>query len=97
MTLLLGFVTFAVVVFAAKAWRDERRYRAREAARRVFEEDQSRHGRDAARARCPHAFKTFTQTGVPGVVTMTKRWCAVCRLDLGAAEHVSGWFGDYWR
>ena len=57
-----------------------------EAARRAFSFRSYDIGFTAAQAECPHAFVTYTQSGVPGVITVPRRLCQVCRSDLGAAK-----------
>jgi hypothetical protein len=97
MKILLILGATAAALFSAWVLRERRVHDAREAARRAYEEDAYENGPTAAKSRCAHAFTTFTQSGVPGVVTVTKKWCAVCRSDLCPAKLVETLFGNYWR
>lgn len=96
MKVLLAAGACAAALFGAWVLRERRVHDRREAARRAYEEDAYKNGPTAAKARCAHAFVTFTQSGVPGIVTVTKKWCAVCRSDLGPAKLVESLFGNYW-
>lgn len=64
-------------------------------ARREYREIQNAHGYDA-REHCPHRVQTLGQTGVPGVVTMTTKWCRVCGKCLGPARLKESIFGNRW-
>ena len=50
----------------------------------------------SARDHCPHRMVRLGQSGVPGVVAMTTKWCRVCRASLGPATLKRGLFGSYW-
>jgi hypothetical protein len=93
----LGLAAMGASLFGLWVLRERARHDAREAARRAYELDEYKNGPTAARSRCAHAFVAFTQTGIPGMVTMTKKWCAVCRMDLGSAKLVDSIFGNFWR
>ena len=96
MKILVALGGCAAALFGAWVLRERRVLGAREAARRAFDEDAYRNGVAAARSRCAHGFVTFTQSGIPGMVTVTKKWCAVCRCDLGAAKLIESFLGNYW-
>ena len=49
-----------------------------------------------AREHCPHRLFTLSQTGVPGVITVTNKWCRVCGKDLGPARLKKSLFGNQW-
>jgi hypothetical protein len=97
MKILLALGAASAALFGAWVLRERRVHDAREAARRAYEEDAYKNGPTAAKSRCAHAFVTFSQSGIPGIVTVTKKWCAVCRSDLGPAKLVEGWFGNRWE
>lgn len=46
---------------------------------------------------CPHRIFIFGQSGVPGVVVMTNKWCVTCKKDLGPAKLVESIFGNRWE
>lgn len=88
---LLALVIFVVWynVVRIKAARFER-------AEAEYREIQARYG-SAAPAHCAHRYFSFSQTGVPGVVTMTRKWCKICKSDLGPATLKESIFGKRWE
>ena len=91
---ILGFVVVWVACAALVTIRKEKR---RQAARREFNELIDRHGYQHARDLCPHRITTFGQTGIPGAVTCTTKWCAVCGKYLGPAKLKTSIFGNHWE
>lgn len=66
------------------------------AAWKEYDALQLRHGSDV-RDVCPHRVVVIGQSGVPGVVTMTNKWCKTCKKDLGPAKLVESIFGNRWE
>ena len=92
-----GAVLLIAALIAVSNARDEAERRKVAAARDAFERERSKIGRQAALAKCAHAFVEFGQTGIPGVVTMTTKWCRVCGANLGPAKLRESIFGDRWE
>lgn len=91
---VLGFIALAVVITVIRSNRNAARLNA---ARREYEKNEYALGKNAARAQCKHEFIQFGQTGVPGVITLTTKWCRVCRKDLGPAKLKESIFGNHWE
>jgi hypothetical protein len=63
------------------------------AARSEYAVIVEKYGASAARDHCPHRVLEFAQTGVPGVITTTTKWCKVCGKHLGSAQLKTSIFG----
>lgn len=85
-----------VTVIAGVSVLDARERARLKAARDAYERDEHALGRAAARQKCAHAFVQFGQTGIPGVVTATTKWCRVCGAPLGPAKLKESIFGNRW-
>ena len=96
MTLLLLAVAVAVVAGAYALTQDHIESRNLKAALWEHYELERRLGAGKARELCAHRYVTFGQTGVPGVVTMTSKWCRVCGSHLGPAKLKDSLFGGTW-
>lgn len=55
------------------------------------------HGVVGAREHCPHSLFRLSQTGVPGVVVLTHKWCLLCGKNLGTARLQKTWYGHRWE
>ena len=89
-----GLIALAIVIAVMRSNRKAARL---EAARREYEANEYALGREAARAQCKHEFIQFGQTGVPGVITLTTKWCLACRANLGPAKLKESIFGNSWQ
>jgi hypothetical protein len=99
--LLLYFIGFIIAFFAVVALvgriQKNRQWKKLEIARAEYAEIEKKYGYIAGREHCPHRVVEFGQTGVPGVVTMTTKWCKVCRRNLGAVKLKQSMFGNRWE
>lgn len=88
---LLGLATFIVwyIVVRISATRLDR-------ARAEYRELQKQYG-SSAPAYCPHRYISLSQTGVPGVVSMTHKWCRICGKHVGTAKLKESIFGNRWE
>ena len=91
--LIGGIVGLALLIVVPTSYLSARKL---ERARREFREIQNAHPYDA-REHCPHRVHTLGQTGVPGVVTMTTKWCRICGACLGPAKLRESVFGNRWE
>lgn len=66
-------------------------------ARTEYAALESQYGVVVARARCPHRMFQLSQTGVPGVVTLTTKWCLLCGRNIGSARLRRTWYGHRWE
>ena len=89
--------SFIALAIAIAVIHSNRKAAKLEAARREYEKHEYALGKTAARAQCQHEFIEFGQTGVPGVITLTTKWCRVCRADLGPAKLKESIFGNSWQ
>jgi len=98
---LIYFVGFVIAFFVVAAVIERliknRHLKKLEIARAEYFEIEKKYGYIAGREHCPHRVVEFGQTGVPGVVTMTTKWCQVCRKKLGAAKLKTSIFGNRWE
>lgn len=88
---LLGIAAFIIwyIVIRVSGARLER-------ARAEYRELQKQHG-SSAPAYCPHKYISLSQTGVPGVVSMTHKWCRICGKHVGTATLKESIFGNRWE
>lgn len=91
---VFGFIALVIVITVIRSNRKAARL---EEARRKYEKNEYALGREAARAQCKHEFIQLGQTGVPGVITLTTKWCRVCGADLGPAKLKESIFGNHWE
>lgn len=89
-----GFIILLIVIAKAGARRKERQLQA---FRKEYDELLKKYGYAQAREHCQHGAVTFSQTGVPGVVTMTRKWCKLCGKDLGPAHLKESVWGNRWE
>ena len=94
MLYVIGFIALVIVITVIRSNRQSAKLRE---ARREYEENEYAVGREKARAQCKHAYIQFSQTGVPGVITLTTKWCRVCGADLGPAKLKESIFGNHWE
>jgi hypothetical protein len=66
------------------------------AAENEYLEISKKYGYVKAPDHCTHRIVEFSQTGIVGVVTMTTKWCKVCRKNLGPAKLKESIFGNRW-
>jgi hypothetical protein len=93
-----GFIfAFFVVLRIIDGINKKRAWKKLDAAREEFAEIAKEYGTIRGRDHCPHKVVTFGQTGVPGVVTMTTKWCNVCGKHLGSAKLKTSMFGNRWE
>ena len=96
----MWYVAALLLIFAsiivAKA-RSRRRNMRLAAARDAYQRDEFKLGRTSARRKCGHEFMQFGQTGIPGIATMTTKWCRVCGQNLGPAKLKKSFFGNRWE
>jgi hypothetical protein len=100
MTLLyiFGFiVVFFIVVAIVDKLRRNRQWKKLKAAEKEYSEIVKKYGSINGREHCPHRVVQFGQTGVPGVVTVTIKWCKVCGKNLGSATLKTSIFGSKWK
>lgn len=90
---LVGLFVAAVIYAGVAYIMDGRKL---EAAWKEYDALVLEHGSNA-REFCPHRVVEFGQTGVPGVVTMTTKWCKTCKKHLGSAKLVESIFGNSWE
>jgi hypothetical protein len=57
----------------------------------------TKYGYVQSKERCPHWAVAFSQTGIPGVVTMMRKWWKICRKDLGKAHLKESLLGNRWE
>jgi hypothetical protein len=91
---VFGFIALVVVITVIRSNRKSTKLKE---ARDEYGKNEYALGKDAARAQCKHEFIQFGQTGVPGVITLTTKWCLVCRKDLGPAKLKESIFGNHWE
>jgi hypothetical protein len=89
-----GFLILLVIIVKAGARRKDRQLQA---YRKEYDELEQKYGYVRAREHCPHRAFTFSQTGIPGVVTMTTKWCKICGKDLGPAHLKESPWGNRWE
>jgi hypothetical protein len=83
---IVGFIIALFIVGAVVGAVVDRILRKKlKSARAEYEQIEKEYGYNA-REHCPHRLVEFGQTGVPGVVTMTTKWCKVCGKYLGSAK-----------
>jgi hypothetical protein len=84
---VFGVIALAMVITVIRSNRKATKLKE---ARHEYEKNEYALGRDAARAQCRHEFTQFGQTGVPGVITLTTKWCRVCRsINNRRSPHLS--------
>jgi len=95
---ILGFIIvfFIVVAIVDKLHRDRESKKLR-AARQEYLEIEQKYGYAGAREHCPHKVIEIGQTGVPGVVTVTSKWCRVCGKNLGPATLKTSILRNRWE
>jgi hypothetical protein len=74
---LACWMVISIILVAVHSWRTAA---ALDKAREIY----------ASSRQCDHKFFTLGQTGVPGVITLTTKWCKVCGKNLGPAKLVKG-------
>ena len=91
---ILGFVVvfFSLVVVVLK----HKRKKLGDAFKE-YDELVEKYGYLKAREYCPHKVIEFGQTGIPGVVTTTTKWCKVCHAYIGPAKLKTSIFGNRWE
>lgn len=89
-----GFLILLIIIVKAAARRKDRQLQA---YRKEYDELEQKYGYIRAREHCPHRAFTFSQTGIPGVVTMTTKWCKICGKDLGPAHLKESVWGNRWE
>jgi hypothetical protein len=95
---IFGFiVVFVIVVAIVNKLRSNRQWKKLKAAEKEYREIVQKYGSINAREHCPHKVVQFGQTGVPGVVTVTTKWCKVCGKNLGSATLKTSIFGNKWK
>ena len=98
---LLYALGFIIVFFVGLSILDRiiktRAWNKLEVARKEYVEIEKQYGSIRGRDHCPHKVVSFGQTGVPGVVTMTTKWCKVCGKNLGPAKLKTSMFGNRWE
>lgn len=87
--LFIGSMIYAGVAYVMES-------RKFDAAWKEYDALLREHG-SSARDFCPHRVVVIGQSGVPGVVTMTNKWCKTCKRDLGPAKLVESIFGNGWE
>jgi hypothetical protein len=97
MWIAAALVLLIVTAIVAATARDARERKRLAAARDAYERAEFQLGREAARKSCAHVFTQFGQTGIPGVVTTTTKWCRVCGANLGPAKLKESIFGNRWE
>jgi len=78
-----GWIFAAAFVVGLGFYIANRRAEDFEKQRRAYIDLMATRGSDYARAQCRHKYTTQGQTGTPGVVSMTTKWCRVCGAYLG--------------
>ncbi len=91
---VIGLIALAIVIAVKRSNKTAAKL---EAARHEYQKNDYALGREAARAQCKHEFIQFGQTGVPGVITLTTKWCRVCGANLGPAKLKESIFGNRWE
>jgi hypothetical protein len=91
---IAGFIVLLIVIVRLNARRKDRQLQA---YRNEYGELLKKYGYVQSREHCPHRAVTFSQTGIPGVVTMTTKWCKICGKDLGAAHLKESVWGNRWE
>lgn len=91
---ILGCVVVYIVGLASFVARQNRKI---DEAREGYSKILAKYGTIEGQKRCPHEFTQFGQTGVPGVTTMTTKWCRICGAYLGPATLKRSIFGNYWE
>jgi hypothetical protein len=86
LTMIAGVIALLFVGVAIINFRDKRELAKYWKARDEYDKIINRYGLLNAPDHCPHRIVQIGQTGVPGVVTMTSRWCKICGKYLGAAH-----------
>jgi hypothetical protein len=95
---IVGFIIIIlVVVTVVDGIQKSLHWKKLEAARAEYAEIEKKYGYIAGREHCPHRVVEFGQTGVPGVVTLTTKWCKVCKKHLGSAKLKTSIFGNRWE
>ncbi|RDD81526.1 hypothetical protein DVJ77_10110 [Dyella tabacisoli] len=94
---VFGFTALIIVIIAVRSKRTAARLARLAEARNEYDKNVYALGTVAARAQCKHEFIQLGQTGVPGVITLTTRWCRVCGEDLGSAKLKRSIFGSHWE
>ena len=95
---ILSFIIlFFIVVGIVDKISRNREWKKLQNAREEYAEIEKKYGHINSREHCPHKMVAFGQTGVPGVVTMTTKWCKVCGKNLGPATLKTSIFGNKWK
>ncbi|MEK7449680.1 MAG: hypothetical protein AAB019_09375 [Planctomycetota bacterium] len=95
--ILLFVLGFVVVFFSFVAVILKRERKRIEDAFKEYDELVKKYGSFKAREHCLHKVIKFEQTGIPGVVTTTTKWCKVCHEYLGPAKLKTSIFGNRWE
>lgn len=90
--ILVAFV--ALVAFRMTVLHHERK--TLELAREEYRTIQIEHPYNS-QENCPHRLVSLSQSEVPGIMTMTDKWCKVCGKHLGPAKLRRSIFGDKWE
>ena len=95
---ILG-ISVAVILIAAVAsnWSAAKLATRISVSRDEFARAEFELGRTRAQATCKHEFFELGQTGVPGIVTVMRKWCRVCGANLGPAKPKHSIFGKRWE
>jgi hypothetical protein len=87
-----------VIVFSFALWLSSKLERRKFlAACQEFDELKAKYGYLGALDRCPHKVITIGQSGTPGVITTTIKWCKICGGYVGAAKLRESIFGNKWE
>lgn len=98
MLYVLGFIVALFVLLRIyDGWKAKRNWKKLEAAREEYLELEKKFGYIKAREHCLHKAIEFGQTGASGVVTVTTKWCKVCKKNLGSAHLKKSLFGNRWE
>ncbi len=95
---ILGVSVAVILIAAVYSSRNAAKLATRIATSRdEFARAEFELGRTRAQAQCKHEFFELGQTGVPGIVTVTRKWCRVCGANLGPAKLKHSIFGKRWE
>jgi hypothetical protein len=93
--LIVGSIVAVLVVISKTVnWVQDKRIQT---ARYEYAEIEKQYGSTEGKEHCAHRMVEFSQTGCPGVMTMTLKWCKICGKNLGSAKlKESKIFGNKW-